>query len=81
MTGAPDPHPGQAWETMRVRDGAPDERCRSRRLAVQQRHQNRSAFNGYHVTWSRYSEVVCLDCGCRWRTTAAYVDDLPDGRY
>lgn len=39
-------------------------------------HGNYSAFNGYRFTPSDYSEVVCRRCGCRWRTKAAYVDEL-----
>jgi hypothetical protein len=45
---------------------------------VTQRLSNRSAFNGYRTTPSAYSEVCCGSCGTRWRTTAAYVADLPD---
>lgn len=37
---------------------------------------NHSAFNGYHRTWSDYSEIVCLKCGSRWRTKAKYVATL-----
>lgn len=55
------------------------------------RKVNYSAFNGYHATPSDYSEVRCGHpapeghrtrgvqyAGARWRTKAAYVDDLPD---
>lgn len=43
---------------------------------VRQRNCNHSAFNGYHRTYSDYSEVVCLACGsCGW-TKARYVDQL-----
>jgi hypothetical protein len=45
---------------------------------VAQRECNHSAFNGYHRTASRWSAVVCLVCGRRWRTKAAYVASLPD---
>jgi hypothetical protein len=45
---------------------------------VMMRRCNMSAFSGYRVTSSDYSEVKCVDCGCRWRTKANYVDDLPD---
>lgn len=39
---------------------------------------NHSAFSGYQFTLSDYSEVVCEGCGGnRWRTTAAYVEQLP----
>lgn len=44
---------------------------------VTQRRCNHSAFNGYHRTRSDYSETKCGECGRRWRTKAAYVDDLP----
>jgi hypothetical protein len=41
---------------------------------------NHSAFNGYRRTPSDYSEVACLGslggCGARWRTKAAYVEDI-----
>lgn len=50
-------------------------------------NHNHSAFNGYHVTWSPYTEVVCTApvdyssgpgiCGHRWRSRAAWVDKLP----
>jgi hypothetical protein len=50
--------------------------------AVVNRKCNFSAFNGYHWTYSDYSLVLCDPdlggCGRRWRTKAAYVDDLPD---
>jgi hypothetical protein len=39
--------------------------------------ENYSAFNGYHRTPSAYSEVCCETCGQRWRTRAAYVEQLP----
>lgn len=45
---------------------------------VLQRLSNRSAFNGGRVTPSAYSEVVCGECGTRWRTKAAYVAGTPD---
>lgn len=38
---------------------------------------NYSAFNGYRRTRSDYSEVVCTIDGRRWRTKAAYVEELP----
>lgn len=49
---------------------------------VTMRECNYSAFNGYRRTRSDYSEVVCLapDCPGVWRTKAAYVDLLPDGK-
>ena len=37
---------------------------------------NHSAFNGYRLAESDYSEVRCATCGARWRTKAAYVADL-----
>lgn len=42
------------------------------------RKANYSAFNGGRRTPSDYSEVRCFKCGARWRTKAAYVDELPD---
>jgi hypothetical protein len=45
---------------------------------VDVRNANHSAFNGYHRTWSAYSQVSCGQCGAVWRTKAAYVDALPD---
>jgi hypothetical protein len=57
-------------------------RDRAHRVAGQwvvvTRHGNRSAFNGGRLTWSRYSEVRCLACGCFWRTSARYVETLRD---
>lgn len=38
---------------------------------------NHSAFNGYRWTPSDYSAIGCEACGSRWRTKAAYVDELP----
>lgn len=48
--------------------------------AVSMRNYNQSAFNGYHKTYSEYSEVRCTADTCRsvWRTKAAYVAALPD---
>lgn len=45
---------------------------------VTQRQGNRSAFNGYRHARSDYSEVVCGNCGARWRTRAVYVNRLQD---
>lgn len=45
---------------------------------VVMRRAHASAFAGYRVTASAYSEVKCLRCCARWRTAAAYVDGLPD---
>lgn len=53
---------------------------RRHRHVVTQRNSNQSAFNGYRWTPSRYSEVLCLDTGARWRTAAAYAYGLPDAR-
>lgn len=57
--------------------------CRDLRLCDRKRYwrvtmyrANMSAFNGYHRTPSRYSEVTCQRCGVRWRTGAAYVERL-----
>lgn len=44
---------------------------------VTQYRCNHSAFNGYHRTFSDYSEVCCTKCHQFWRTKAAYVYDLP----
>jgi hypothetical protein len=59
--------------------------CKDRRAhrphwVVTQRRHNQSAFNGYRVTPSDYSEVRCTAPGCLgvWRTKAAFVDALPD---
>lgn len=57
------------------------EKCNGRpgRLwRVTDRNGNRSAFNGYHWQASQWSAVVCLRCGCSWRTKANYVDRLLD---
>ena len=56
--------------------GPARERCKN--WFVTARRGNRSAFNGYHWTPSRYSEVKCFTCGHRWRTMATYVERLPD---
>lgn len=48
------------------------------RWRVRVRRANYSAFNGGRRTPSAYSELVCLDCGARWRTKAAYVDGTSD---
>jgi len=44
---------------------------------VVQYKSNRSAFNGYRLTPSDYSEIRCLKCGNFWRTKARYVERLP----
>lgn len=52
---------------------------------VIQRKGNASAFNGYHWQGSAWSAVRCPlshgpgEGGRVWRTTAKYVDSLPDG--
>lgn len=51
-----------------------------RRWIVIQRKCNHSAFSGYHRTPSAYSAIYCQCCGAIWRTKAAYVDQLPDGK-
>lgn len=43
---------------------------------VTQYRCNHSAFNGYHKTYSDYSEVWCTICPRRWRTKASYVNLL-----
>ena len=52
--------------------------CDSERIVVTMREHNRSAFAGYRVTPSRWSELTCLHCRRRWRSRAAAVDRLPD---
>ncbi|MFJ9694892.1 hypothetical protein [Kitasatospora sp. NPDC101183] len=42
------------------------------------RNAHRSAFNGYRLTASAYSEIQCTQCGHVWRTKAAYVATLPN---
>ena len=56
------------------------EGTRSERMAeweVTALRGNSSAFNGYRFTPSAYSEIWCRKCRSRWRTRAAYVDELP----
>ena len=60
--------------------------CAERSKPVEQRQWvviarkcNHSAFNGYHNTWSQYSEVFCLVCGALGRTKAGYIDKLKNG--
>lgn len=48
-------------------------RCWPRRVAVTLRHGARS-----HPNVTRNSEVLCLECGRIWRSSAAYVDRAPD---
>lgn len=52
--------------------------CKPREVVVTARKCNHSAFNGGHYTPSDYSEVMCIHCLGRWRTTAVYVDKMPD---
>lgn len=47
-------------------------------IVVTMRNHNRSAFNGYRVTPSRYSELLCLACGRSWRSRAKFVARLRD---
>lgn len=47
-------------------------------FVVRHRQHNHSAFNGYHKTYSEYSTIACTVHGTRWRSKAAWVDDLPD---
>jgi len=61
--------------------------CAERRKPIEQRRWvviarkcNHSAFNGYHCTSSRYSEVYCIGCGAIGRTKAAFVNKLKDGK-
>ena len=49
-----------------------------REWVVTMRNCNQSAFNGYRVVYSDYSEVRCLRCHGVWRTKAAYVAKLKD---
>lgn len=47
------------------------------RLAVTQRNYAKS-LNGVWKTTTKASTVMCCECGKTWRTTASYVDQLPD---
>lgn len=57
-----------------------------RQWVVLQRKQNSSNKNGRDWSlWSRmktetsdWSHVFCITCGAHWRTSAGYVDQLPD---
>ena len=51
---------------------------KERAWVVSSRKCNYSRFNGSRRTPSAYSEVICLRCRGRWRTKAAYVEQLPD---
>ena len=57
--------------------------CSERKKPVKQRNWsvtkyycNYSAFNGYKLTLSDYSEVKCKNCGAIGRTKAKYVKSL-----
>lgn len=57
-------------------------KARATTWRVTQRNCNHSAFNGYRMTPSEWSCVVCTapDCPGIWRTKARYVDELPDAK-
>jgi hypothetical protein len=55
-------------------------KCDRKHWRVCTRHGNRSAFNGYHLTWSAWSQLRCLFCGHFWRSKAKYVASIPDAR-
>ena len=44
-------------------------------------HHNHSAFRGYWMTASDYSEVRCPSCPAFWRTRAKYVSGLTIARH
>lgn len=57
------------------------------RHVVLVRRGNYSAFNGYHRTYSDYSDIRCINRyrdnklgpeGAFWRAKGKYVDELPD---
>ena len=52
-----------------------------RNWVVIDRYCNYSCFSGGHRTPSDYSALQCHTCGSCWRTKAAYVGWIPDGRY
>lgn len=60
--------------------GGPACTVKGHRHVVVVRNANHSAFNGYRWTWSRYSEVWCVNNPTRgpWRSAAKQVDSLPD---
>jgi len=58
--------------------GCADKARHRTRWVVTQRRANRSAFGGYRVQRSDYSQVYCPLCEVTWRTKAAYVDALRD---
>lgn len=51
---------------------------KERAWVVLQRKCNHSAFNGYRYTPSTRSAVRCPACNHAWRTSASYVDKLPN---
>jgi len=53
---------------------------RDRRWRVSKRHYRQSAFDGWIMMRSDYSEVHCLSCKSVGRTKAAYVEQLQDGK-
>lgn len=59
-------------------DMAHGDNRRPRQWFVLRRRYTRSAFNGYRVEMSDYSDVSCRVCGRCWRTKAPYVDKLTD---
>lgn len=67
------------WPRPAVRNGCtcPGPRgVRQLQWRVEAYRCNYSAFNGYHQTDSDYSAVLCLRCRARWRTKAAYIEEL-----
>lgn len=52
--------------------------CGSSTIVVTVRNANFSAFNGRRRTWSRYSQLKCLDCGYLWRSAADGVHRVRD---
>ncbi len=46
---------------------------------VTRRKSRCSAFDGYHVKPSAYSEVFCTVCHAIWRTKAKYIENMADG--
>ncbi len=52
-----------------------------RKWRVTRRNFRCSAFDGYRQMPSNASDVWCPGCGRVWRTQAAYVSQLPDGKY
>ncbi len=52
--------------------------CNSGSIVVTARLHNRSAFGGYRIQVSVYSELRCLNCWRRWRSKSPAVAALPD---